>query len=252
MDGIKIQNSILHGDCIEVMPAIPDKCIDMILCDLPYGITANKLDIIIPFESLWNQYERIIKDNGAIVLTASQPFTSVLIMSNLRLFKYTWVWNKINRISNHLNANKQPLRITEDVCIFYKRQPTYNPQMNHWDPYVSISSGNKSVNYGKQKDKVKTVNNGKYYPVNLISIKADNRKYEGRLHPNQKSIAFLQYFIQTYTNEDDLILDNCCGSGSTGVAAYYLKRRCIMIDKDKKCCTIAEWRLKEINDEILL
>jgi site-specific DNA-methyltransferase (adenine-specific) len=233
------------GNCLEVMKNGPDKSIDMILCDLPYGTTACKWDVIIPFDKLWEQYGRIIKDNAAIVLFASQPFTSLLIISKLSYFKYTWIWDKVNKFSGHLNSKKQPLRITEDVCIFYKQQPVYNPQMIPGKPYKSISSGNKSDNYGKQLDKVVTINSGLYYPKNLLSIPGDERGTEGRLHPTQKPIALLEYLIKTYTNESMTVLDNTMGSGSTGVACVNTNRNFIGIEKEQKYFDIAKQRIKE-------
>ena len=242
-------NRVWCGDCLEVMKGIEDGSIDMILCDLPYGTTQCKWDTIILFEPLWFEYKRIIKSNGAIVLTASQPFTSVLVMSNPKMFKYCWVWDKINKFSGHLNVKRQPLRITEDVCVFGTKQSIYNPQMKVGIPYrngrSTISSGRKSDNYGKQVDGVVSVNIGEYYPSNLISIKGDERRTVGRIHPTQKPVALFEYLIKTYTNEGDLVLDNCSGSGTTGVACQNLNRNYILIEKSPEYVLLSIQRLFE-------
>ena len=206
-----MRQEVWLGDCLELMKNIPDESVDMILCDLPYGSTQNKWDVIIPFDELWKLYDEKIKKNGAIVLFSSQVFTSLLICSNIKEYKYSWVWDKVNRFSGHLNAKKQPLRITEDICVFYKKQPIYNPQMIQGVPYKAKSSGGKSTNFGNQIDGVITINNGLYYPKNLISIKGDERGSVGRIHPTQKPIEICEYLIKTYTNEGDLVLDNCAG-----------------------------------------
>lgn len=222
--------TLIHGDCLELMRDIPPRSVDLILCDLPYGTTQNKWDCIIPLVPLWAQYKRLAK--GAIVLTAAQPFTSILVCSNLPMFKYGWTWDKVNRISGHLNAKKQPLRITEEVAVFYDSQPTYNPQMEKGEPYTAVSKGRKSECYGSQVDEVRTVNTGEYFPRNLISIKADQRGSEGRVHPTQKPVALMEYLIRTYTNEGDTVLDNCFGSGTTGIACLNTGRKFIGIEQD--------------------
>ena len=236
-------NTITCGDCLEVMQAIPDKSVDMILCDLPYGTTACKWDTIIPFEPLWEQYKRIIKDKGAIVLTASQPFTSALVMSNVDNFKYAWVWNKVNKFSGHLNAKKQPMRQTEDILVFCNGTPIYNPQMFDGIPYKATSSGWKSQNYGHQIDKITTISDGKRYPRNLIAINGDERGTVGRIHPTQKPVELFVYLIKTYTNEGDTVIDNCIGSGTTAIACINTGRNYIGIEKEEKYCRIAEERI---------
>ena len=236
---------LIQGDCLEKMKYIPDGSVDMVLADPPYGTTACKWDSIIPFEPLWEQYKRIIKDNGAIVLTASQPFTSALVMSNIDNFKYAWVWDKVNKFSGHLNAKKQPMRQTEDVLVFCVGTPIYNPQMFDGEPYKATSSGGKSQNYGKQVDKVTTVSDGKRYPRNLIAIKGDQRGTEGRIHPTQKPVALMEYLIKTYTNENETVLDNCMGSGTTGVACKNLNHNFIGIEMDPEYFKIAEKRISE-------
>ena len=238
-------NQILNGDCLELMKDIPNGSIDMILCDLPYGTTQNKWDAVIPFDLLLLQYKRVLKTNGAIVLTASQPFTSFLIVNLIELYKYSWTWDKVNKFSGHLNAKKQPLRIVEDICVFYSSQPTYNPIMIKGEPYTVISKGAKSSNFGSQIDKVKTVNEGLYYPKNLISIKGDKRGDEGRIHPTQKPIELFEYLIKTYTNENDLVLDNCAGSGTTAIACINTNRNYICMEKEQKYYDIILNRVEE-------
>jgi site-specific DNA-methyltransferase (adenine-specific) len=235
-------NHIYNGDCLEVMPCIESKSIDMILCDLPYGTTACKWDTIIPFEPLWVQYKRLIKDNGAIVLTASQPFTSALVMSNPGWFKYCWVWDKVNRPTGHLNAKKQPLRQTEDIVIFAPGSGTYNPQMTKGTPY-SATGSRKSDCYGSQKTTL-TVCDGRRHPRNLLSISADERGTVGRIHPTQKPVALFEYLIRTYTNEGDTVLDNCAGSGTTGIACLNTKRQFILIERDENYCDIIKTRIR--------
>ena len=242
-------NQVYQGDCLEVMKGIPDKSIDMILCDLPYGTTACKWDTIIPFEPLWEQYKRIIKDNGAIVLTASQPFTSALVMSNPDMFKYCWYWDK-EVGSSSLLAKIQPLRSMEDICVFYKKQSTYNPQMElrKKENYRPLPKKNGSEIYNINP-KIIDYNNGKYiYPKSRIVIngkgKELNSKY--KLHPTQKPVALFEYLIKTYTNEGDLVLDNCAGSGTTGVACINLNRKYILIEKEPKYVEIINNRINNL------
>lgn len=233
-------NKIILGDCLEVMKDIPDKSVDMILCDLPYGTTACKWDSIIPFEPLWEQYERVIKDNGAIVLTAAQPFTSALVMSNLKLFKYDWVWKK-PKGTGHLNAKKQPMRDKEDILVFYKRQPTYNPQMVKGEPYQSKSGKSQYEGYGKDK-RMGNNNNGLRYPKQVIEFGVVERN---TVHPTQKPVALFEYLIKTYTNEGDIVLDNCVGSGTTAIAAHNTGRFFIGIEKEPKYVEIARRRVEQ-------
>ena len=224
------------------MKEIPDGCIDMILCDLPYGTTQNKWDSVISLPLLWAQYERIIKDDGAIVLTAAQPFTSYLIVSNIENYKYCWVWDKVNRPTGHLNAKIQPMRQTEDIVIFYKNQPVYNPQMTQGKPYKATGS-KKSDNYGSQIATTTNCEDGLRYPRNLISIKADERGEHGRIHPTQKAVALFEYLIKTYTNENELILDNCAGSGTTAIAAINTNRKFVLIEQDENYFNLANERI---------
>jgi len=228
------------GDCLELMKDIEDKSIDMILCDLPYGTTKCKWDTIIDFRLLWRQYERIIKDNGAIVLTAQTPFDKVLGCSNLKLLKYEWIWEK-SQGTGHLNAKKMPLKNHENILIYYKNLPTYNPQMSGEEIRKVKRSGNKSktTNYGDFIEIPESNYKGRY-PLTIQKFKKENG-----LHPTQKPVALFEYLIKTYTNECDLVLDNCAGSGTTGVACQNLNRNCILMEKEEEYCNIIEKRLKE-------
>lgn len=241
---------LYNGDCLELMKDIPDKSIDMVLCDLPYGTTnRNKWDIILPFDMLWKSYERIIKDNGAILLFSDEPFTSELIVSNKKLFKQRITWDK-DRGSGFLNAKKMLLKQTEDICLFYKKPPTYNPQMvkaqeDRIRPISTKSTG--SSNYGKV-EKVKAgddYNPELRYPTNLIKFSSmtGDCNNVNRLHPTQKPVEMLEWLIKTYTNEGDLILDNCMGSGSTGIACENTNRRFIGIELDNTYFNIAKERI---------
>ena len=232
------KNKIYLGDCLELMPKhVEDKSIDMIFCDLPYGTTQNKWDSVILLDKLWSEYERVIKDNGAIVLFAAQPFTSALIMSNPKLFKYDWTWQK-PKGTGHLNAKRQPMRDKEDICVFYKKQCTYNPQMTKGTPYKE-KSGWKGTEghegYGADK-RLGNDNNGVRYPKQVQQFGVVER---GTLHPTQKPLSLIEYMIRTYTNEGDLILDNTCGSGTIGLGAKNLNRNYIMMEQDPKYYEIA-------------
>jgi site-specific DNA-methyltransferase (adenine-specific) len=237
-------NKLILGDCLEVMKEIPDKSIDMILCDLPYGTTACKWDVVIPFEPLWEQYKRIIKDNGAIVLTAQTPFDKVLGSSCLELLRYEWIWEKEQGTGGG-NANKMPLKNHENVLVFYKKLPTYNPQFSKGNPYkINRKKPNINSVYGKTgfNEIFFKINDGKRYPKSVIKF---NKEYG--LHPTQKPVALLEYLIKTYTNEGDLVLDNCMGSGSTIVACINTKRNYIGIEKEEKYFEIAKKRVSEVN-----
>ena len=225
--GIIEPNSLINADCLEAMKYIKDKSIDLILCDLPYGTTACKWDTIIPFDKLWEQYNRIIKDNGAIVLFGKQPFTSKLIISNIKDFKYALVWAKDNH-DNPMMAKKRFLNITEDICVFYKKQCEYNPQ--------GIIKVNKITKQGRgeslsQKNERKSEYLQTYtnYPKNILKFKRDLPN----IHPTQKPVALLEYLIKTYTQENEVVLDNCFGSNSTGVACKNTNRKYIGIEKDE-------------------
>ncbi len=226
------------GDCLELMKAIPSGSVDMILCDLPYGTTQNAWDSIIPLKSLWAEYERIAKETAPIVLTAAQPFTSVLVSSNLAHFKYEWIWEKDNG-TGFLNAKKQPLRNHEEILVFYRKQCVYNPQMREGKPYVA-KAGTKSSNYGKQVDVV-TTNTGERYPLTVVRFTRDKSK----VHPTQKPVSLWEYLIKTYTNTSDLVLDNCAGSGTTAVACIKTNRRFICIEKEPKYYEVMTNRINE-------
>lgn len=233
---------LMQGDCLERMKEIPDGSVDMILTDPPYGTTACKWDSIIPLEPMWEQLKRIIKPNGAIVMTASQPFTSILISSNIKMFKYNWVWDKVS-VTGHLNAKKMPLRRTEDICVFYRKTPTYNPQMTSREkPRRTRNTNNHSV-FGNTKDVfVSDIVLEKKYPVNLIQF-SKGSKYEKMIHPTAKPVALMEYLIKTYTNENETVLDFTMGSGSTGVAAKNLNRKFIGIELDDGYFEIAKNRI---------
>lgn len=230
-------NKYINGDCLDIMKNISDKSIDMILADPPQGITQNKWDIIIPLSEMWKGINRIIKDNGAIILFANQPYTSELIMSNKKMFRYTMVWYKTTS-TGFLNAKKQPLRIHEDIVVFYKKPPAYNPQMstghkpvNSYTKYTG--DGN---NYGITKIGISGGGSTKRYPTTVIRFPTDKQK--SALHSTQKPIAMLKYLIRTFSNPGDTILDISAGVGSTHIAAVETDRKSISIEKD-----IEIWKL---------
>ena len=235
-DNIKLY----HGNCLELMgKAIPDKSIDMILCDLPYGTTRNKWDTVIPFDLLWEQYKRIIKDNGAIVLFADGLFTARLILSNEKMWRYNLVWDK-GRGSDFLNANKKPLKSHEDITVFYKNKPTYNKQVWYSSPYKLQKNGSLSDNYGDRKTAYSESIDGARYPLSVLRFKKDGSKN----HPTQKPVELLEWLIKTYSNKHETILDNCMGSGSTGVACVNTDRKFIGIELDDSYFRIATERIK--------
>ena len=240
---------LINGDCLEEMRKIEDGSIDMILCDLPYGTTTCKWDTIIPFDKLWEQYNRIIKPNGAIVLFGSEPFSSHLRLSNIKNYKYDWIWKK-TKPSGHLNAKKQPLRAFETISIFYKKQCTYNPQGLIYGEFNNNRPWRKK---GNKKDKVYNneveigISKAKGYPKNILKYPNPNNKL---LHPTQKPVELLEYLIKTYTNEGETVLDNCTGSGSTGVACVNTNRDFIGIELDKNYFEIAKKRIEEAKNEV--
>jgi site-specific DNA-methyltransferase (adenine-specific) len=234
-------NKIIKGDCLKLMKKIPDKSVDMILCDLPYGTTKNKWDSIIDLDELWEQYERIIKNNGAIVLTAVQIFASMLVMSRPDLFKYDLMWKK-TIASGQLNVNRMPLRLHEHILIFYKKQPTYNQQFTEGKPYVMNRKANyKGEGYNKQRDSFKK-NTGFRHPTSVLEF-SNPRIKNG--HPTQKPVELFEWLIKTYTNKGDIILDNCIGSGTTAIACINTKRNFIGIELSKKYCEMTKKRIKE-------
>lgn len=246
------------GDCLDIMPQLKPNSVDCIICDLPYGTSASSWDKQLSMDKLWNEYERIIKNNRAIVLFSQQPFTSLLITSNIKLWKYNWIWEKDNG-TNFMNSHYCPLKITEDICVFGNGATSfvkngenliYNPQFTEGKPYTIISGNQKSnsavVRGGKGgREDVggyKTESDGKRYPKNLIMFNRDKDK----LHPTQKPVELLEYLIKTYTNEGDLVLDNCMGSGTTGVACNHLGRDFIGIEKDETYFNIAQERIEQL------
>ena len=233
---------MFEADCLEKMKDIPDRSIDMVLCDLPYGITQNAWDSYIPLDMLWEQYLRIIKRNGVIALTSHGAFTAKLILSQEKLFKYKWVWCK-SKPTNFLNAKKQPLRKHEDICIFYDKQPTYNPQMTQGEAYdKGVRKNQLSGSYG-EFEPVRVQSKGERYPTDIIYIKTAESEGEV-LHPTQKPVDLGRYLIRTYTNEGDVVLDNACGSGSFPVAAVLEGRNFIGIEKNED---VALFKSGEIN-----
>ena len=236
------QIQIKQGDCLELMKEIPDKSIDMVLCDLPYGTTACKWDNVIPFEPLWEQYNRAIKDNGVIILFGSQPFTTKLINSNIKNFRYEVIWEK-QQGTNPMFAKKGILKKHENICVFYKKQPTYNPQMSYGNKnYSAFLSEDKNIGevYGDLKSKHRECNDGSRYPTSIIKFNTERTK----LHPTQKPVELLEYLIKTYTNEGDVVLDNCMGSGSTGVACINTNRNFIGYELDEHYFQIAKERIE--------
>ena len=228
-----------HGNCLEIMKNIPDGSVDMIICDLPYGTTACKWDSIIPFEELWKGYCRIIKDDGAIILFGSEPFTSILICSQISLFRYDLIWDK-QKGCDFLNANRKPLKSHENILVFYKKSPTYNKQYWYSTPYKKINGNKKrSSVYHDSHDVDTESTDGKRNPLSILSFPRDGN----RVHPTQKPVALLEYLIKTYTNEGETVLDNCMGSGSTGVACVNTNRRFIGIELDDKYFEIAKQRI---------
>ena len=241
------KNSIINADCLEAMKDIPDGSVDAIITDLPYGTTRNAWDSVIPLDKLWEQYRRVIKRNGAIVLFSQQPFTSVLIASNLEMFRYEWIWEKENG-SNFLNAHKVPLKVHENIAVFYDELPTYNPQMRQgFKPYSCRDKGN-SKNYGKMSGNVLSESKGERYPIDVVKFSRDKDKQ----HPTQKPVDLIAYLIRTYSNEGDTVLDSCCGSGTTAIAAIREKRNFICIEKSEEYFNIAKKRIEnELNQPTL-
>lgn len=228
------------GDCLEVMNNIPDQSIDMVLCDLPYGTTRNKWDVVIDFDALWKQYRRIAKPNAAIVLFGDGMFTARLMLSNPREWRYNLVWDK-QRCCDFLNANRKPLKSHEDLCVFYRKPPVYNKQMWQSKPYKRQPNGRLSENYGNRKPAWSESLNGERNPLTILSFPRDSK----RSHPTQKPVALLEWLIRTYTNEGGVVLDNCMGSGSTGVAAINTGRRFIGIEIDDTYFQIAQQRIAD-------
>lgn len=237
------------------MNKIPDKSIDMILCDLPYGTTKNKWDSVLPFDKMWEQYDRIIKENGCIALFADGMFMSDLMQSNKKLWRYNLVWDK-ELISGFLNANRMPLRSHEEICIFYKKLPTYNPQFTDGEPLHGMGTKfsqekNKNNNYGNfdscNNPSAKRTGDTKKYPKSIVKFPRPASCI--MIHPTQKPVELLEWLIKTYTNENDFVLDNCMGSGSTGVAAVGINRNFIGMELEEKYFNIAKERIESVNEK---
>ena len=240
-------NELFLGDCLEIMSDLPDKFFDMILCDLPYGTTQCHWDTPINLIELWKQYNRIIKDNGVIALTAQTPFDKILGASNISMLRYEWIWEK-SSATGHLNANRMPMKSHENILIFYKKLPLYNPQktIGHKRKISSADhkrNSIKSSNYGEYKNT--SYDSTERFPVSILKFPSDKQK--SCLHPTQKPVALFEYLIKTYTKEGDIILDNCSGSGTTGIAAINTNRNFVLIEKDEKYYNLAADRINNHN-----
>lgn len=257
-----MRNELILGDCLEVMPMIKDKSVDLILCDLPYGTTKAKWDCVIDMPTLWTQYNRIIKDNGAILLFAQLPFDKLLACSNLKNLRYEWVWEK-TQATGHLNAKKMPMKAHEVILVFYKKLPSYSPIMTKGHPLKTASSKNRIASIVRNADKsdrlyglentenIPDYRSTERYPRSVIRFKTDKQK--SNLHPTQKPVALLEYLIKTYTEEGELVLDNCSGSGSVGEACLNTNRDFLLIEKELNYVLKAEKRLDvKYLDSILL
>lgn len=236
---------LINDDCFNYLPLIEDKSVDMILCDLPYGNTHCSWDSPLDLTALWKEYERVIKDHGAILLFAQSPFDKILACSNLKLYRYDWIWEKTNA-TGHLNANRMPLRAHEKILVFYKKLPVFNPQKtlghkpeNHYRKYIATQ--NRTQIYKQQTKEISGGGQTSRYPRDVIVCSSE--KQHNNLHPAQKPVALLEYLIKSYTSSGDLVLDNCMGAGSTPLACKNLNRNYIGIEKDRDIFNIAEKRL---------
>jgi site-specific DNA-methyltransferase (adenine-specific) len=237
---------VITGDCLEVLPTLPDLCADAIITDLPYGTTACSWDEVIPFAPMWEQVRRLLKPRGAFVTTASQPFTSKLVMSNAKWFRYCWVWNKKSP-SDPLNVKRRPMKQHEDIAVFSQNGHTYNPQLrNEVTTLFGKSSQRKTTVYGASGDIYKQ---GVGYPLSILSFARPNNLSGGGEHPTQKPVALYEYLIRTYTNEGDTVLDFTCGSGTTGVAAINTGRRVICIEQREDYANIARARIAKAAEQ---
>jgi site-specific DNA-methyltransferase (adenine-specific) len=246
-----IGNAILYlGDCLNVMAEIPDRHVDMILCDLPYGTTTCKWDTLIPFEPLWAHYKRVIKSNGAIVLFSQSPFDKVMGCSNLSMLRYEFIWEK-TEATGHLNAKRAPMKAHENILVFYSAQPTYNPQKTNGHKRKVAKNVDRSEKqsecYGIQSG-VTHYDSTERYPRSVIKFSTDKQK--STLHPTQKPVALCEYLINTYTKEREIVLDNCMGSGTTGIACYNTKRTFIGIEKERKYFEIACERIAQAQRQL--
>jgi site-specific DNA-methyltransferase (adenine-specific) len=231
--------NLFYGNCLEILPTLTDNSVDMVLVDLPYGTTACKWDSIIPLDKLWEQYNRICKEDGAMVFTAAQPFTTILATSNLDNFRYEWIWEKPQG-TNPMNAKVMPLKSHENILVFYRKKPVYNPQMWYSTPYSGFSSDTSKIGevYGEAKSKHRDNPEGSRYPKTILKF-----KQEKGLHPTQKPVALMEYLIKTYSNEGETVLDNCMGSGTTGVSCVNTDRNFIGIEMDETYFNIAKNRI---------
>lgn len=228
------------GNCLDILKEVEDNSVNMVLCDLPYGTTACSWDSIIPLEPLWGQYNRICKENAAMVFTAAQPFTTILAASNIKNFKYEWIWEKPQG-TNPMNSKVMPLKSHENILVFYRKKPTYNPQMWFSTPYSGFSSETSKIGevYNKAKSKHRDNPEGSRYPKTILKF-----KQEKGLHPTQKPVELMRYLIRTYSNKNDVILDNTMGSGTTGVACVLENRKFIGIENDEKYFKVAQDRIE--------
>ncbi|WP_339283016.1 site-specific DNA-methyltransferase [Paenibacillus sp. FSL R5-0486] len=239
-------NQIINADCFDVFPDIPDVSIDMIFCDLPYGTTQSPWDSVLPFEKLWSEYERMIKDNGAIVLFAKAPFDKALAASNMKLFKYEWIWEK-NKATGHLNRSLMPLQAHENILVFYKRPPIYYPQMSQGHkPMNAATSNHKSSVYGDGTPWSNEAGSTERYPRSVLYYPVVNNDDPERIHPNQKPVELCEYLIKTYTALGETVLDNCGGSCTTAVAAARTGRNYIVIEKEPEYAAGGQRRINEM------
>lgn len=237
--------SLLQGDCLELLPTLPDQSVDLVLADPPFGTTQCRWDIIIPLDQMWSGLKRVIKPNGAIVLNSAQPFTTKLIASNYDMFKHCWYWNKVLP-RGHLNAKKMPLRVIEELVIFYNKPPTYNPQKTVGHKRKVANTVYTKTGDGKQvygaENRNTFYDSTERYPTGLLEISTTNQ--HGKIHPTEKPLALMEYFVKTYTNEGDTVLDFCMGSGTTGLACRNLNRNFIGIEKDPAYFNVAKNRIE--------
>ena len=237
-------DTILHGDCLDIMPTIPDASVDMVLADLPYGVTQNEWDKVIPFDRLWSEYRRVTKPNAAIVLTATQPFAAQLVASNPKMFRYDLIWRK-NKSTGFLNANRMPLRQHEAILVFYRRLPAYHPQKTtgHTPVHSFTKHTSDGTNYRQTKQGFRGGGQTDRHPTSVIDISVVNNDSNGKVHPNQKPVELFEYLIRTFTDEGAIVLDNCIGSGTTAIACLNTCRHFIGIEQDAKFYRLAEERI---------
>jgi site-specific DNA-methyltransferase (adenine-specific) len=256
---MSIFNKLYRGECIEIMSTLPDGCVDMVFADLPYGTTQNSWDSLIPFDKLWEAYTRVVKEDGAIVLTAQPPFDKVLACSNLKDFRYEWIWEK-NKATGHLNAKKMPMKAHENVLVFYRKLPTYNPQktvghkpMNAVLPRDHIPEPDKKRNYNHVDKRLGNVGGGTdRYPRDVLYFPVINNDDPLKFHPTQKPVSLIEYFIKTYSNPGDTILDNCMGSGSTCIACINTEREYIGIEFEEEYYNLAQQWISSVQSNPIL